>query len=132
MKHERRAAEGKDSSFLDDVETKCPCKCLFQTHCSPRSQSKQACQTQLESHYRRTMAPCEWGPIKTFPRFSLVGPSLYWQGISLQTCFIFIPQFHSYHFLLSFLSPFFNPCHLKLIFMASVCLYTSPLLTLFY
>lgn len=64
---ESNCSEGKDSSCLDDVETTCPCKFLSQTHCSPRGQSKQACQTQLASHYRRTMAPCVWGPTKTFP-----------------------------------------------------------------
>ena len=59
---------GKDSSSLDDVETKCPCKFLSQTHCSPRAKSKQACQTQLAGHYGHTMVPCVWGPTKTFPR----------------------------------------------------------------
>lgn len=80
---ENDCREGKDSSCLDDVETTCPFKFLSQTHCSPRGQSKQVCQTQLASHYRHTMAPCVWGPTKMFPRFSLVSPSLHWQGISL-------------------------------------------------
>lgn len=94
---------GKDSSFLDDVETKCPCKFLSPTHCSLRGKSKQACQTQLAGHYRCTMVPCVWGPTQMFPRF--LAHLCTDRAFPFKAASFFEAPFPSYHFLLLLFEP---------------------------